>query len=107
MNKLITTLTIGLALTACGDGLDGPETMGDAVLAVAEAFCEGTIACGFDTTQESCVEHNLEALCSTPNRRDCDAPLTDLQRDLFPFCIQALEEQTCDPYLTPRLLHGA
>ena len=88
MRKLIVILSIAAAVN-CGDGLNGPSTVGEATEEVVEAFCDKAVECNYPD-REACVARNMASVCSTV---DCSADFD--KHGLLDTCLDGISEMTC------------
>ena len=89
---LSTLALIVPALPACGDGLNGPDTVEEATQEAVEAFCDKAVECNFPD-KAACMAHNMEAVCSMV---DCSADFDE--QALLDECLEKLPEIGCfDP----------
>lgn len=101
VNRLITTFTVALALTACNVGdQTKPLPYGEVLELVVDAFCTKVVECEIGPTYEECFDLNMTNICA---QEDCSEFVSDTQMELLPFCLEAQEEMTCPEFGPPDL----
>lgn len=86
-------LLILVALVAACGGDDGYDTVRDATIAVAEAFCDRLLECagGSEDVRIECEANFTASFCANEN---CSAPFTGDEGDVDA-CIDALDDHSC------------